>query len=58
MEKELKETKQPEKFVPYEKMSKKAQKEYLSKHRKDWGVFNPWLRGVQEAEKKEKKSAE
>jgi hypothetical protein len=48
----MKETKKNEKFVPYEKMSKKAQKEYLSKHRKDWGVFNPWLRGVQEAEKK------
>jgi hypothetical protein len=45
---EMKE-KKPEKFVPFEKMSKKAQKEHLSKHRKDWGVFNPWLRGIQRA---------
>lgn len=30
-----------EKFVPYEKMSKKAQKELNSKKRSDWGLCNP-----------------
>ncbi len=39
-----------EKFVPYEKMSKKAQKELNAKKRGDWGICNPVTR--QEENKK------
>ncbi len=39
-----------EKFVPYEKMSKKARKEHDAKKRSDWGLCNPVTR--QEENKK------
>lgn len=33
-----------EKFVPYEKLSKKKQKELNAKKRGTWGAFNPVTR--------------
>ena len=36
-----------EKFVPFEKMSKKAQKEISSMKRKDWGGLSPVTRTKQ-----------
>ena len=33
-----------EKFVPFEKMSKKKQKELLAKRRRSWGELNPVTR--------------
>ena len=32
------------KFVPFEKMSKKAQREYHKRQRKDWGGMSPVTR--------------
>ena len=29
------------KFIPYDKMSKKAKKEYNAKQRNSWGLVNP-----------------
>ena len=37
----------PEKFVPYDKMSKKEKKALNSKKRNDWSVFNMRLSGQQ-----------
>ena len=34
-------------FVSYDKMSKKQKKEMNNKKRKDWSVFNVWLKGHQ-----------
>lgn len=31
-------------FIPLEKMSKKAQREYYKKQRKDWGEISPVTR--------------
>ena len=33
-----------EKFVPYEKLSKKKQKEWNARQRNDWGSMNPVTR--------------
>ena len=33
-----------EKFIPYEKLSKKAQKEKNAKQRLDWGMVKPCTR--------------
>jgi len=33
-----------EKFIPYEKLSKKKQKEMDAKKRRDWGGLNPVTR--------------
>ncbi len=33
-----------ERFVPYEKMSKRMQKEFNKKQRRDWGLTNPATR--------------
>ena len=33
-----------EKYIPYEKMSKKAQREHNKKQRKDWGGISPVTR--------------
>ena len=33
-----------EKFVPYEKLSKKKQKEWNTRQRNDWGSMNPVTR--------------
>ena len=33
-----------EKFIPLSKMSKKQQKEYYSRRRKDWGGLSPVTR--------------
>ncbi len=33
-----------DRFVPYEKLSKKAQKEFNAKKRSDWGLCNPATR--------------
>ena len=35
------------KFVPYDKMSKKQKRDLNNKKRKDWSVFNMWLKGHQ-----------
>jgi len=43
-------------FVPYKKMSKKRKKAFDNKNRRDWSVFNMWLRGHQK--NKEKSSQE
>ena len=33
-----------EKYIPYEKMSKKAKREYDKRQRKDWGGLSPVTR--------------
>jgi len=43
------------KFVSYDKMSKKQKKEFNSKKRKDWSVFNMWLSGHQVKKNEDKK---
>lgn len=35
-----------EKYVSYDKLSKKAQKEYNNKQRQDWGEINPCTKVV------------
>lgn len=46
-----------EKFVPLAKMSKKAQREYFKRKRKDWNGLNPVTRTAQ-APKGYKRAAE
>ncbi|MBE6614647.1 MAG: hypothetical protein E7631_05000 [Ruminococcaceae bacterium] len=33
-----------EKYIPYEKLSKKKQKEWNARQRSDWGALNPVTR--------------
>ena len=43
-----------EKFVPYEKLSKKKKKEFNSKRRKSWGNIHPATKKVEKYYKRRK----